>query len=384
MHPSFLVSKTRTFDLWRLSLVLINEWSIARFVGVLLLGHATVCNGQLARDKATLVVGVKPAAPFVIVNENSEKISGFSIDLINAVAAQMTPPRSVEFVVHDDLTEHLGAVSRGDVDLGISATSYTSERERTLDFSIPFFQGGLGIATQAKGSGFQIWDALKSRQLHLAIFWVAIFLAICANTIWFIERGRGNTFDDRWLVGLGQAMWWTVVTMTTVGYGDFAPSKPLTRFVGVLVIITGIILFGIAVGSLTSALTVKQINSNIRTPNDLRNRPVAVVSDTIAESTLKERGMQLVKKDTLEAALSAVANGEVVAAVHDIALLRYHVPRNAPTLAIVGPTFAEQGYGITFPVGSDIRKDVNLALLKLMESDPPRYQWMLDNWFGAP
>ena len=172
--------------------------------------------------------------------------------------------------------------------------------------------------------------------------------------------------------------------MTTVGYGDFAPSKPLTRFVGVLVIITGIILFGIAVGSLTSALTVKQINSNIRTPNDLRNRPVAVVSDTIAESTLKERGMQLVKKDTLEAALSAVAIGEVVAAVHDIALLMYHVPRNAPTLAIVVPTFAEHGYGITFPVGSDIRKDVNLALLKLMESDPPRYQWMLDNWFGAP
>jgi len=27
---------------------------------------------------------------------------------------------------------------------------------------------------------------------------------------------------------------------------------------------------------------------------------------------------------------------------------------------------------------------VNIAMLELMESNPPRYQWMLDNWFDNP
>jgi len=88
--------------------------------------------------------------------------------------------------------------------------------------------------------------------------------------------------------------------------------------------------------------------------------------------------------ESLADALAAVENREVVATVHDVALLRYHVPRNAPGLALVGPTFAEHDYGITFPTDSVLRKDINVALLEIMESDPSRYQWMIDQWFEAP
>ena len=51
---------------------------------------------------------------------------------------------------------------------------------------------------------------------------------------------------------------------------------------------------------------------------------------------------------------------------------------------MVGPTFVEHDYAITFPIHNDIRKEVNLALLEIMESAPSRYRLMLDEWFETP
>jgi polar amino acid transport system substrate-binding protein len=320
----------------------------------------------------------------MMVDRASGKVSGFSVDLINAVAEQMEPPRDVQIVIHENITAHLQAVQTGGVDLGIAATSFTSGRERTLDFSVPFYQGGLGIVTRAAGRGLHIWDVVTSPRLLYAALWLLLFLVVCAHIIWLTERGRTDTFDDNWLRGVAQAMWWTIVTMTTVGYGDFVPRNPLSRLLGILIIVTGIVLFGMAVGIFSSALTVEQLQTDIRVPNDLRNKPVGVVRNTFSERVLKSRGIQVVRFDNLADVMLASEHGEVVAGVHDVATLRYHVPRNAPTLTLVGPTFAEHSYGIAFPIGSKLRKQVNIAMLELMESNPPRYQWMLDNWFDNP
>lgn len=362
--------------------------SAARLTGVLVVvcSQTVVIAAENEASNDLLRVGIKPSAPFVMVNQESGQITGFSIDIIYAVAELMRPPRYIEFVVYDQIEEHLDAVRTGEVDLGIAATSFTSDRERTLDFSVPFYRGGLGIAARAEGGGLRFWDVVESSQLPYITLFLFLFLIICANVIWLTERGRvhDTTFDDRWRTGVGQAMWWTIVTMTTVGYGDFVPRNPLSRVISILIIVTGIVLFGMAVGAFSSALTVKQLRTDIRVPSDLRNKPVAVVEDSVAERTLRTFGVEMALKESLKDALTAVDNEEVVAAVHDVALLRYNVPRDYPKLAIVGPTFAEQGYGITFPVNSALRKEVNVALLQLMEGNPPRYRWMLEQWFEVP
>jgi len=48
----------------------------------------------------------------------------------------------------------------------------------------------------------------------------------------------------------GDALWWATVTLTTVGYGDIVPRTPAGRFVGVLVMLTGVSVLGILAGSL--------------------------------------------------------------------------------------------------------------------------------------
>jgi polar amino acid transport system substrate-binding protein len=344
--------------------------------------HAIV-SAAGAEEEGSLVVGIKPAAPFVILDKSGQNPTGFSIDLIRAVAAQLTPPKTVEFRIQENLREHLEAVTSGAVDVGIAATSYTSARVREVDFSIPFYQGGLGIVTRSKGRGLRFMDVVASPKMLYSLFWLVLFLLLCANVIWLTERGQNNLFDDRWIVGVGQGVWWTIVTMTTVGYGDFVPRKPFSRVLGVIIIVTGIVLFGVSVGTFSSALTLKKLQTDIRVPDDLRNKPVAVVRDTIGEGALRRRGVQVVRKESLQQALKAVENGDVVAAVHDVALLRHHLTRETPNLMLVGPVFDEHGYAMTFPLHSDLRKKVNVAMLELMESHPSRYHEIVEQWFGS-
>jgi voltage-gated potassium channel len=51
---------------------------------------------------------------------------------------------------------------------------------------------------------------------------------------------------------IGDALWWGVVTLTTVGYGDIVPNTTVGRWAGVAIMFTGIAVLGVLAGSLAS------------------------------------------------------------------------------------------------------------------------------------
>ena len=68
-------------------------------------------------------------------------------------------------------------------------------------------------------------------------------VTVVAGALMVLEFERYH--DEALIHGLGDALWWAVTTMTTVGYGDEFPRTPGGRAVGTVVMLIGISLFGL-------------------------------------------------------------------------------------------------------------------------------------------
>ncbi len=62
--------------------------------------------------ESELVVGVKHAEPFVIVADDGS-VSGFSIDLLEHMMAQLEEPVSISYLVDPDIQTHLASIRDG-------------------------------------------------------------------------------------------------------------------------------------------------------------------------------------------------------------------------------------------------------------------------------
>jgi voltage-gated potassium channel len=82
--------------------------------------------------------------------------------------------------------------------------------------------------------------------LLAATFLVVLVLEVGSMLVVSAERGAPNA---NILTG-GDALWWAIVTVATVGYGDRYPVTTAGRTIGVLLIIVGVGLFGIFTGYL--------------------------------------------------------------------------------------------------------------------------------------
>ena len=90
----------------------------------------------------------------------------------------------------------------------------------------------------------RIWQFLlkeKIIQLFAVIF--VIVMISGAAIAWFEPE-----------VGFGSGLWWSIVTLTTVGYGDISPSTPGGRFVAIVIMFFGIGLLGTLSASLAAII----------------------------------------------------------------------------------------------------------------------------------
>src|SRR5262245_28671369 len=109
------------------------------FFAVLLPGSSTAHAHDAAASQLRVATGM--IAPFVL--KEGDKLTGFSVELLNEVAHRMR----VEFAWVDagSRERQLEAVLRGDADLAMSAIEMTAEREQQVDFSLDYFHSGLQI-----------------------------------------------------------------------------------------------------------------------------------------------------------------------------------------------------------------------------------------------
>jgi voltage-gated potassium channel len=105
------------------------------------------------------------------------------------------------------------------------------------------FSGAIGALTAA----------IRSRRFELLVsFCFAGLVLLLTSTLMYVVEGGGqpDAFGS-----IPRAMWWSVATLTTVGYGDVIPLTPMGRVLAGITAVTGIGLIAMPTGILAAALS---------------------------------------------------------------------------------------------------------------------------------
>ncbi|WP_435262319.1 ion transporter [Tenacibaculum sp. nBUS_03] len=107
--------------------------------------------------------------------------------------------------------------------------------------------------------------ALKASKAKIAVFlFFVLILCMILGTIMYLIEGGENGFTS-----IPRSVYWAVVTLTTVGYGDIAPHTPFGQFVASIIMVLGYGIIAVPTGIVTSEMTkVNDINLNTQScPN---------------------------------------------------------------------------------------------------------------------
>ena len=341
--------------------------------------------GDVAAGGGVLRVAARTLPPFVIYENRS--YSGFEVALVNLIGTRLG--MEVEIYSVDTVAKQMDDITRGVARLGLGGVAITGPREEIVDFSMPVLDTGLTVMALTRASqGFgdrilPFFRAVASSDLPWLLIVFAIAVLIAAHLIWWLERHHNPDFAVPYRRGIWDSFYWSVVTMSTVGYGDKVARGGWGRVFALIWIALGTLVFASFTASIASSLAVNELRSEISGPTDLPGHRVATVSRSTGEAYLSTIGVGPVLVDEIDEAYLLLAEGDVEAIVFDAPVLRFHVSRQgAGQVTTVGPLFEKVQYGLM--LGEDdveLRERINLALLELIESGV--YRQVHDRWFGA-
>ena len=329
----------------------------------------------------TIKVATRVLSPFV-TKENGE-LGGFSIELWRNIAQELD--LKSDFIETKNVSELLNTVRSRQADVGIAAISVTAQREQDFDFSQPIFDSGLQILVRSQGQQSSIgrlFGSIFTPTLFQLLGIMILILLVPAHIIWLVERNHTGGFleNNAYFPGIFKACWWAAATLAT--QAEEMPKGPWGRIIAVLWMFISVVFIAYFTATVTTSLTVDQLNSNIKSPSDLPGRKVATISGSTSANYLQQQHLEVKEFKQIEEAYDALNNTEVDAVVYDAPILLYYAAHAGKgKVQVVGSVFRKESYAIALPNGSPYRKSISQALLSLQEKGT--YQEIYDKWFSS-
>ena len=147
------------------------------------------------------------------------------------------------------------------VRLGLAANKRTFVRRNILDMSsmvIPFMRPFLLLVYLARLPWFRgrTGSSLRARIMAYAGFAVVMFIFVISLAVLSAERHAPNAT----IINYGDAVWWAMETISTVGYGDMVPVTVPGRIFAVMLMLGGMVIVGA-----TTATVISYLNDRVQT-----------------------------------------------------------------------------------------------------------------------
>jgi len=174
-------------------------------------------------------------------------------------------------------------------------------------------------------------SAIRYENIHRIVVGILLILVVGSAAFSHLEPE----------MDYGDALWWSVVTMTTVGYGDISPETPGGRIVGMCVMLLGIGFLGLLTATIASALIEKRALENkgmksakisghfvicgwnfkgsdmvkeLRADEKSKSLPIVVIAD-IAEKPIDDPDLHFIRGDVNSDTLGKANIGKAKVAV---------------------------------------------------------------------
>jgi ABC-type amino acid transport substrate-binding protein len=330
--------------------------------------HAFARDDSAAPRK--LVVGTVVAPPLYVKTADNQW-QGLGIELWQAVAQGLNA--SFEFREYSGLGPLLDAIKDKEIDV-IPSLPVEEQYESILDFSQSYLKSGLAIAVPAEGGGsgwMGVVASIFSTHIVKAVGLLLLMSLAAGIIVWAFERRRNSEmFGDGTVKGIGHGIWWSLVTMTTVGYGDKAPETMGGRIAALIWMFFSVVFISSFTASITTSLTISELRGKVRGFDDLYNARVGSLSRSNATDFLTNHGITVTPFESVQEGLQAVASKKIDALVMNEGILKY-VVRNEfrGRIQVIPGTFDEYFVSIALQNRSPLRKSVNKALLKFMKTE---------------
>jgi voltage-gated potassium channel len=104
--------------------------------------------------------------------------------------------------------------------------------------------------------------AIRNSRRKLAVFIATVLvLAVILGTAMYLVEGRTHGYTS-----IPLSIYWTIVTITTVGYGDIAPETPLGQALASIIMLLGYAIVAVPTGIVTVELTRSRMRETMRCP----------------------------------------------------------------------------------------------------------------------
>lgn len=348
-------------------------------VALFLVAAPSLVHAGQSPQARRLRVATRQALPFIIGQEGEPQ--GFSAELWDALARRMQVDYEwVHFKTDDELIQ---AIRNDEADVAISALAMTPEREAEVDFSVGYFDSGLQILVKPEATRpvLSFLTGFFSPAL-LQFFFVAFVIAFAlAHVLWLHERGSNPAFQQGYLRGIAEGLWGVILIFATGEFGDRDLPNGIKRLMVAAMWLMGVILIAQFTATVTSALTIQQLQSTIQGPGDLPGKTIGTAPGTLAATYLTNLGIPFVPMTTADQAYQAIMDGEVQAIVYDAPTLQWWAAtKGKGTVQVVGPIFRPSKYGIAVKNGNPLRKQINQALLEVYDNGT--YEDIYNKWFS--